>query len=104
MKTTVRLFPVFLTILFYNQSLAQSSYKPGSVVTSNGEVIRGQIDYRQWSKNPYSIKFQKTANDEPVSYSVKDLLSFEVDGLDHYVAAVITKTPGRLKWENSKES
>src|SRR5688572_4568068 len=88
---TLRFFCMALASFCLTNSYSQSNYKPGSVVTQNGETIEGLIDYRQWRKNPVSIKFQTTANSSPVTYTVKDLESFEVHGLDRYITAVIKK-------------
>ncbi len=91
MLVKTRLLCVALASFCLTSTFAQSNFKPGSVVTQNGETIEGLIDYRQWRKNPSSIKFQTAANTNPVTYTVKDLASFEVNGLDRYITAIIKK-------------
>jgi hypothetical protein len=70
---------------------AQSNFLPGSITKSTGEVVNGFIDYKEWSKNPSKINF-KTGQDETVtSFSVEEILRFEVTGKDKYVRARIKK-------------
>lgn len=91
MKTTIRLSCLLMTVFSCTFSSAQTFYKPGSVTTNNGEIIRGWIDYRQWGKNPDSIKFRQTENSSPVIYSLNNVAYFEIDGLDRYERAVVSK-------------
>ena len=57
MKHCYALVFLFFTTVVLN---AQSNYKPGLVVTSAGDTLRGFIDYREWDKNPTSISFKET--------------------------------------------
>jgi len=70
---------------------AQSNFLPGSITKSTGEVVNGFIDYKEWSKNPSKISFKTSQEQTATSFSVDDLLGFEVTGKDKYVRARIKK-------------
>ena len=80
-----------LLLLFYTAN-AQKNYKQGLVVLSNGDTVRGWIDYRNWKINPRVINFKKDSlSDDQKKYTINDLLSFQVTGLDAYRRAVVKK-------------
>jgi len=45
------------SFLLHHQIFSQSNYQPAIVVNSNGDSVRGKIDYRNWKKNPEKITF-----------------------------------------------
>jgi hypothetical protein len=63
---------------------AQSNYKPGYVVTSKGDTIKGYIDYQEWDWNPDAIGFKKTPDGERSFYGVNDIKYFNVGDVDEY--------------------
>lgn len=67
-------------------SFAQN-YQPATIVTSDGTSIEGEIDYKNWRKNPDQVQFRKGAF-TPETYTAKDLKSFVVGG-DRYVSAIV---------------
>lgn len=69
-------------------SFSQKNFQPATVITSNGDRLSGEIDYRNWKENPAFVLFRKDKSSTPVKYGVDDLQSFEVDG-DRYKRAVI---------------
>src|SRR6185436_17537868 len=85
-------FAFSCTFLFCSLLLfAQSNFIPGSITKSAGETLNGFIDYKEWSKNPSAISFKKSLDETTSSYSVEDLLGFEITGKEKYVRAVIKK-------------
>ncbi|MFT3846260.1 MAG: hypothetical protein QM725_14490 [Lacibacter sp.] len=87
LKTTIS----FILLFFSSPSFSQINYKSGSITLSNGTVLNGFIDYREWLKNPKTIHFSKTENSSAEKYSVSDLLSFKVTGGETYVKAIVQK-------------
>lgn len=65
-------------------SKAQSNFKPGYVVTLNGDTIRGSIDYKEWNENPRYIKFKAGNSNQVDQYSGANAGSFSINGYEHY--------------------
>jgi hypothetical protein len=73
------------------QVTAQKNYQKGHVVLTNGDTLKGWIDYRNWHVNPTSIRFkQDSLADNPHQFTTADISFFQVAG-DKYVKAFITK-------------
>ena len=82
----------FLTLLLCSLlSFTQSNFLPGSVTKSGGDVVNGFVDFKEWSKNPSSINFKKSLDETATSYTVNDLLAFEITGKEKYIRALIKK-------------
>jgi len=56
---TIRLI-IFLSVIFFsgNNVLAQSNFLTGHFINIAGDTIHGEIDYRNWDKNPNKITFR----------------------------------------------
>jgi len=78
--TTALLMPFF--------SSAQSNYKPGYVVDLKGDTLKGNIDYREWDKNPGQISFKNDAGAVAV-YTPQNAKAFAVNGLEYYEAGAV---------------
>jgi hypothetical protein len=64
---------------------AQSHYKPGYVVTTKGDTIRGFIDYQPWDSNPASITFKAAMTDRDTkTFTLHNISYFDVTGLTSY--------------------
>jgi hypothetical protein len=72
----IGLFPIY--------SIAQSHYKQGYLVKSNGDTIHGYIDYRAWDLNPTSIKFKLPKEGKVETFNIYDLDSFGIDHITSY--------------------
>lgn len=70
---------------------AQTNYLPGSVVSLDGKLQTGLIDYREWRVNPRKISFIQQAGGEPVAYTVADLAAFTINEKDSFVRAIVLK-------------
>lgn len=83
----------FLCIFLFCSLLlcAQSNFLPGTITKSTGEIENGFVDYKEWAKNPSRISFKKGTDAIASSYSVDDLLGFEVMGKEKYIRASIKK-------------
>lgn len=108
MMNTKHLLPALLLACSL-PALAQKNFKPGWIVRPNGDTLRGEINYRNWEKNPRSLSFRLKESDEPQTYTVNQLRSFEVTGYDRYLKAEIVKDalpvnvneltePGTVRW------
>ena len=83
MKThSLALLLLFLLPLL---SVAQSNYKPGLVVTTQGDTLRGFIDYREWDFAPHGISFKTSVNSGNVQeFDAANASYFEVTGIEAY--------------------
>lgn len=89
---------LFLLLVLPSLLLAQKRFTPGQVVTIKGEVIKGEIDYREWVINPRAIKFR--VGEEVATHTPKDLRSFRVDHKNEiYESAVVLVNQESLDWE-----
>lgn len=73
------LFGIFLPAITF----AQSNFKPGYVVTLKGDTLRGEIDYKEWIKNPKSIYFKNDAG-QVTDYTPANTSAFSIKGIDYY--------------------
>src|SRR6185503_16599019 len=64
-------------------SFAQSNFKPGYVVDLKGDTLKGNIDYREWEKNPRQISFKNNAGTIAI-YTPQNSKAFAVNGLEYY--------------------
>jgi hypothetical protein len=99
MKHILTLTAALLLLFCISKSNAQSNYRKGFILTDNGNNITGWIDYRQWEKNPRTIKVKSDSlSDITKTYSVKEIAAFEIPGFDRYVRAVVSidQTPENI--------
>lgn len=84
------LFPLLLS--------AQKRYTAGQVVTAGGEVLKGEIDYREWVINPRQIRFKKDG--QVTTFYPKDLRSFKVESKNEiYETGTVLVNEESLDWE-----
>src|SRR6187549_1124270 len=67
---------------------AQVDYRPGYVVSSQGDTIQGSIDYRNWLQNPKTISFRPSAQGVEHTYKPLEIRAFGVAG-DVYESAIV---------------
>ena len=77
-----------LTVLVGSPLFAQENYLPASVVTLSGDTVKGQIDYKNWNRNPSAITFKENDNAEAISYDPSMIRSFAVAN-DVYKSAIV---------------
>ncbi len=82
------LIPVLL--LLHSFAFSQKNFVPGTVVTAKGDSLHGEIDDRNWSRNPRNISFRTGA--EQHTYELADLNGFVITGGDHFVKAVVQRS------------
>jgi hypothetical protein len=67
---------------------AQVDYRPGYVISSQGDTIQGSIDYRNWLQNPRAISFRPSAQSVDHTYKPLEIRAFGVAG-DVYESAIV---------------
>ena len=63
---------------------AQSNYKPGYVIDSKNDTLKGFVDYREWLKNPREITFKQTQTAQPQKFTVANANAFAITGAEYY--------------------
>lgn len=70
---------ISLLILFSFFSKAQTNFKPGYVITINGQIIKGFINEKEWDTNPADINFKTSLSaHESQNYTTNDINYFEI--------------------------
>jgi hypothetical protein len=60
---------------------AQTNYKPGYIVKSSGDTVKGYIDYREWHRSPKQIQFKSDAGNADVQlFGPANIKAFSVSG------------------------
>jgi len=87
-----------LTVLLLTGSMAsaQSNFKPGYIVTTQGDTLKGLVDYRDWNKNPKQVAFKSSANETTKKVTVANSKSFGVDGIEYYDKATVKISTGAV--------
>jgi hypothetical protein len=66
---------------------AQSNYHKGYIVKSNGDTVKGYIDYREWAITPLNVDFKINLSEkEPQQISAANSRGFGVDGMETYIS------------------
>jgi hypothetical protein len=82
-----------LSLLVSSLSNAQSNYKPGYVVNTQNDTLKGFIDYREWNKNPKEFNFKKNLNDrQSKKFTVDNAKAFDVDGVESFKKFIFNKS------------
>lgn len=73
-----------LFTLFPLLSKAQSNYKPGYIITSKGDTLRGFIDYQDWEGSPKLFRFKTNISAEMRRFTINDVNYAEITQLNAY--------------------
>jgi hypothetical protein len=80
---------IFLIILLPVAVAAQSNYHAGFVLKSNGDTLKGYINYREWNETPRIIEFKTSKQDQKVQQlGPLSIKGFEITGMETYVSFV----------------
>jgi hypothetical protein len=81
---------IFTCLLFFFVpflTIAQSNYKKGQLAQNDGVVVKGYINYREWSQTPVSISFKNNISDKTtLTFNAKSMLSFQIDSLENFIS------------------
>jgi len=99
---TIRLI-IFLSVIFFsgNNVLAQSNFLTGHFINIAGDTIHGEIDYRNWDKNPNKITFRNLETQQITELSPHEIQSFSVSDEIYLSARVETEKIGNSQFEQS---
>lgn len=76
-----------LLILLQFNAKAQRNFKPGYIVTLNGDTTKGFVDYKEWDQNPNNITFSTNGQaGNATVHTVEDIKAFGVNNLETYGA------------------
>jgi hypothetical protein len=85
---TKRVFSLALTILLFSVAIAQPVFRPGYIITLQGDTMNGLINYRGSQANAKECIFKKGADSEKVTYAPNQIKSYKfVDG-KYYLSSV----------------
>lgn len=90
---------LLLAILLPAISFAQSNFKPGYTVTLKGDTLKGEIDYKEWARNPESIRF-KNSNNQVITCDIKNTKAFGIDKMDYYERFIMPISMGSVALAN----
>lgn len=91
---------LFLTALSF-AAFSQKNMLHGYIVLPSKDTVWGNIDYRNWEKNPAQIVFFQPGSTER-SYTVNDIAAFGVTGRDYYRKATVSVDDNTVNaWEVS---
>jgi hypothetical protein len=95
------LLPALLLPLF---SLAQSSYKPGYVVTTKGDTLHGFINLKEWSGAPQNVEFKNSTGNK--TYTANDIVFFEVLNFAYrkYIGSISTDETNLSRLSTGRDS
>lgn len=69
---------LFLFALFAFPTLAQERYKPGYIVSLNGDTLKGHLLYEDWEHSPVEVRF-KNPDGEVKTLTPTDIKAFFVE-------------------------
>jgi hypothetical protein len=83
----MKFYFIALLIALPSVLFAQSNYHGGYVVKTNGDTVKGYIDYREWDRTPKSIHFKTNETGKDVlEFDPQTIKVFEITGLEHYIS------------------
>ncbi|WP_020527607.1 porin family protein [Flexithrix dorotheae] len=85
------IFFFLLIVLLFEQSLAQTEYPSGYIITKSDETIYGLIDYDLSLKNLNKCRFKPNNEDHFTEYSPNDIKAFRFDDSYYFVALPINE-------------
>ncbi len=76
---------LFLIALHPIASKAQSNFKPGIVVTTAGDTLKGFINYQEWNQTPTAIQYAtSTDGNERQEFNAQTAQYIEITGLEAF--------------------
>jgi len=70
---------LLLLVLSYSTS-AQKNFRPGFIISTSGDTLFGQIDYKAWDVNPTTFAFIKTGESTVNMLGPSSVMAFYVEG------------------------
>jgi hypothetical protein len=83
----MKYFYLLLFIVLPSIVLAQSNYHEGYILKTNGDTVKGFVNYREWERSPKTIDFKPNINDaKATAYDAIAIKGFGIYGEERYVA------------------
>jgi len=91
MKNDVKVLLLGLTgiLCLFSTARSQQNFKPGYVITSSNDSLKGSVDFREWGYNPARITFRNAAGQTQV-FSPADIREFGIPPRDFYVSRKVS--------------
>ena len=90
-------YALVIFILLSFQLHAQRNFKPGYILTLNGDTIKGFVDHKEWDENPRQITFKTTEQTTAQQYTPNTIKAFGVDQVDHFQRYIGPVTTGAVE-------
>lgn len=97
-----RSFFQFCLLVATLNSNAQN-FLSGYIIKSNGDSVRGQINYKNWERNPKTISFHSANSTIEQIFTTDQLREFDITGQDHYLKATIQKDMRPVNYDASED-
>ncbi|MDN3550944.1 hypothetical protein [Mucilaginibacter aquaedulcis] len=78
---------------------AQSNYKPGYVVNSKNDTLKGFIDYREWIKNPKEVNFKQAPGATVQRFSPANANGFAITNAEYYEKFIVKVSTSEIETE-----
>jgi len=75
-------------ILSFQIISGQNNYLPGYIIKSEGDTLKGYIDYWPWDKNPEKISFKESLQSSIQTFSPQEIKGFNVSN-EVYLSALV---------------
>ncbi|MBL4678014.1 MAG: hypothetical protein JKY70_17680, partial [Mucilaginibacter sp.] len=82
---------------------AQTNFKPGYILNTNKDTVKGYLDYREWGKNPRQVMFKKSLDEAAQKITVNNANGFGINGAEYYDKAVVKISTSSIELPQLKE-
>lgn len=72
----IRVLSLFLTSFLIQNVYCQTDFRNGFIITTEGDTVKGFIDYGEGTKNFRSCKFRQAGNNDIVVYNPDQIMGF----------------------------
>jgi len=73
---------LFMAIPFL--TFAQTNFKPGYVVPTQGDTLKGYIDHKERNINPSGFSFKSSTNGQAQEYTLDNAIAYSINGAEAY--------------------
>lgn len=95
----MRLLYIVLFLALPTALFAQSNYHEGYVIKTNGDTLKGFINYHEWVRSPNSIDFKINKKDShALKFDPHTIKGFQINGLEIYVTYMGPISTDRTKF------
>lgn len=77
-------FSVAMFLSTITANFAQENLKAGYVVRSEGDTVRGSINFREWLRSPRNVELKSVQDQTIRTFAIHEIRSFHIKGLHIY--------------------